>query len=129
VAHSLLIVDDEPALRNALHRFFTRRGWSVSEAGDGEEAMRVIEEHTAQGHRFDVVFTDLKMPKLGGVGLHAHVTQSHPAMAMRFIFASGDTTDEESAAFLSTTTCPVLPKPYELPALLAAAEHIARNGH
>jgi two-component system, OmpR family, response regulator MprA len=126
VVPTLLIVDDEPALRNALARYFTRRGWEVHEAADGEEAAEAIALRMSDGTPFHVVFTDLKMPRLGGIGLHERISAQHPALAARFIFASGDVTDEESAAFLSATICPVLPKPYELPALLEAAERIAQ---
>lgn len=124
---SLLLVDDEASLRSALRRFFTRRGWSVSEAEDGEYARAMLLDGDRIGGGFDAVLTDMRMPRLSGMALHDLVVQADPALGSRFIFSSGDTGDDEALQFIERTHCPVVPKPFELAALLSLVERIATD--
>lgn len=124
-SRSILIVDDEGTLRSALRRFFMRRGWHVVEADDGESARAMLLDGEVCGGGFDAVLTDLRMPRLNGMELHAQVAQVSASVARRFIFSSGDTGDDEAVAFLARTRCPVVSKPFELGHLLSMAEQIA----
>ena len=60
---SVLVVDDEPALRKVLRTSLTARGFSVEEASSAEEAIDMV----PQGG-FDLVLLDINMPGLGGIG-------------------------------------------------------------
>lgn len=122
---SVLIVDDEATIRSALRRFFTRRGWHVGEAADGEHARQLLLEGETLGGGFHAVITDMRMPRLTGMALHEAVARTDAALAGRFIFASGDTGDEEAVAFLTRTQCAVIPKPFDLSLLLSMTERIA----
>ena len=125
---SVLLVDDESTLRSALRRFFIRRGWRVYEAVDGEQARAMLLDTAVVGGGFDVVITDLQMPRLTGMALHELVTRVAPVVSRRFIFSSGDTSNEEVASYLARTHCPVVQKPFELASLLALVERIAADG-
>jgi len=122
---SILIVDDEPTLRSALRRFFTRRGWRVVEAEDGECARALLLDCEVIGGGFDAVMTDMRMPRLNGMELHALVTGTDAQLARRFVFSSGDTGDEEAVAFLERSRCPSISKPFELSLLLSLVERVA----
>jgi DNA-binding response OmpR family regulator len=61
-AGSVLVVDDEPVVRDVLGRYFAREGFSVLEAADGEDALAAIREH-----RPDAVVLDLMLPRLSGL--------------------------------------------------------------
>lgn len=122
---TLLVVDDESTLRSALRRFFTRRGWRVVEAEDGECARSMLLDGETIGGGFDAVISDMRMPRLSGMELHAAVSAAAPAVAQRFLFSSGDTGDDEAVAFLERTRCPVIPKPFDLGALLSLVERVA----
>lgn len=126
-ARAILVVDDEPTLRSALRRFFTRRGWHVYEAEDGEQARALLLDGAVRGGGFDAVLTDLRMPRLNGMQLHALVAATAPDIARRFIFSSGDTGDDEAVAYLEHTLCSVIAKPFELGRLLAMVERIAAD--
>jgi PAS domain S-box-containing protein len=106
-----LIIDDEPTIRAALRRYFTRRGWTVEEAADGAAGLALIENH---GDRFGVVISDLRMPGFSGIDLHDRLAVDHPEMLRRFVFSTGDVASGEAASFVQRTTCPVLQKPFEL---------------
>ncbi len=125
---SLLLVDDEPTLRSALRRYFTRRGWRVFEAEDGEQARAMLLDGELAGGGFDAIITDIRMPRLSGMALHDIVAQTDPGVSRRFIFSSGDTGDDEAIEFLARTDCPVISKPFELALLLAIVERIAARG-
>jgi PAS domain S-box-containing protein len=109
-----LIIDDEPSIRSALRRFFTRRGWQVDEAGDGAEGLSLL---LAAKFEYAVVISDLKMPGCSGVELHDHVASVAPELLDRIIFSTGDVASKEAAEFVQRTRCTVLQKPFELRAL------------
>ena len=54
---SVMVVDDEPGIRTALRANFLRHGWRVETASCVREAIRNVE-----GHEFDLVVTDMRMP-------------------------------------------------------------------
>jgi CheY-like chemotaxis protein/anti-sigma regulatory factor (Ser/Thr protein kinase) len=106
-----LIIDDEPAIRAALRRYFTRRGWSVEEAEDGRRGLDLLE---AYGERIGVVISDLRMPGYSGIELHDQLAEEQPGLLRRFVFSTGDVASSEAASFVRRTNCPVLQKPFEL---------------
>lgn len=124
---SLLLVDDEPTLRSALRRYFIRRGWHVAEAQDGEAARALLLDGDSVGGHFDAILTDMRMPRLSGMELHDLVARVDTTVANRFIFSSGDADDCDAVAFIARTGCPMLEKPFELTALLAMVEQVARE--
>lgn len=60
----ILIVDDEKPIRDSLKMVLDDEGYTTDVAGDGEEAL-----HKIQAENFDIVITDIKMPKLDGIQL------------------------------------------------------------
>jgi DNA-binding response OmpR family regulator len=59
---SILVVDDEPVVRDVLSRYLTREGYTVSQAADGEEALSAIRSDPPQA-----VVLDLMLPRLSGL--------------------------------------------------------------
>ncbi|MEO8335957.1 MAG: PAS domain S-box protein [bacterium] len=119
-----LIIDDEPTIRAALRRYFTRRGWAVEEAADGRAGLALIESH---GENFGVVISDLRMPGFSGIELHDRLAIDHPDMLRRFVFSTGDVASSEAASFVQRTTCPVLQKPFELRMLDTIIARVAKG--
>jgi two-component system NtrC family sensor kinase len=107
----VLVIDDESTIRAALRRYFQRRGWEVEEAGDGRAAFALLD---ADGDRFDVIVSDLRMPGFSGIDLHDRLVRERPGMLRRFVFSTGDVASREAASFVQRTACPVLQKPFEL---------------
>ena len=110
----VLIIDDEPSIRAALRRFFSRRGWNVDEAEDGSEGLSLM---LSGKNEYAVVISDLKMPGCSGMELHDHVAAVAPEQLDRLIFSTGDVASKDAAEFVQRTRCTVMQKPFELRAL------------
>jgi PAS domain S-box-containing protein len=113
----LLLVDDEPAIRMALDRFLTRRGWTVTLCTSGVDASERLLADGADA-RIDVVLCDLKMPGMNGIALYRLLERERPVFLDRLVFATGDVASADVATFLQGVRCPVLEKPFALSALL-----------
>ena len=117
-----LLVDDEPVIRQALRRFFIRLGWTVDEAEDGTQALHHLLGDPATGHapgQYAVIISDLRMPGVSGIELHARLAAQRPELLDRLILSTGDSVSIEAAEFLRRAHCPVLNKPFELAELRA----------
>ncbi len=107
-----LIVEDNSAIRFALSRYFTRRGWQVEALVNGQEALTML--RAAPADFYDLIISDVKMPALSGIELHAIISDEMPALLPKFIFSTGDSSAEDVSEFISRTNCTVIPKPFEL---------------
>lgn len=121
---SLLLIDDEPTIRSALSRYFTRRGWRVAEAENGRAALDLLDAASAGAEAFDVIVSDLKMPGFSGIELHDRLAVERPELLRRIIFSTGDVASDDASAFITRTTCVVLQKPFELAALAEVVERV-----
>ncbi|HEX6764710.1 MAG TPA: sigma-54 dependent transcriptional regulator [Polyangiaceae bacterium] len=81
----VLVVDDEVALRRALMRMLEGRGMQVVSAGDGVEALEVLEREIV-----DVAVVDLMMPRVGGLELLERVRERHAGTEVVLMTAFGD---------------------------------------
>lgn len=76
---TILVVDDEAAVRSSIRRMLTWKGYIVLEAPHGAEALRLLEQSPG---RVDLILTDLVMPELDGRGLIAAVRRRPDAPAV-----------------------------------------------
>ena len=81
---TILLVEDEDAVRAFGTRALQSRGYTVHEASSGVEAMEVLEEY---GDEIDLIVSDVVMPEMDGPSLLREVRKSHPDL--KFIFVSG----------------------------------------
>ncbi len=73
----LLVVDDEPVIRNFLVRVLKREGYDVRAASDGQQALRIL-----AAEPFDLLLTDIKMDRMDGVALLAEAKALYPDIAV-----------------------------------------------
>jgi two-component system, cell cycle sensor histidine kinase and response regulator CckA len=69
---TILLVEDEPAVRQLFAQALTRAGYAVHEARNGQEAIKIFDEHVDS---IDLLLTDMRMPYMGGAEL-AHQLRS-----------------------------------------------------
>jgi two-component system cell cycle sensor histidine kinase/response regulator CckA len=67
---TILLVEDEPAVRQLFAQALTRAGYAVYEARNGQEAMKVFDKH---GDGIDLLLTDMRMPYMTGAELAHHL--------------------------------------------------------
>jgi two-component system response regulator PilR (NtrC family) len=82
----ILVVDDEPGVRNLLKTMLARKGYAPETADNGDEALRRL-----KAEHFDLVITDLRMPGLPGEELVAQVKRDQPSLPVVVISAYGGT--------------------------------------
>jgi two-component system, cell cycle sensor histidine kinase and response regulator CckA len=80
----ILIVEDDNVISELLALILKGAGYNIVVAGDGEEAVKIYDEHKP---KFDLVISDLGLPKLGGVELFSKLYSENPGL--KFIASSG----------------------------------------
>jgi sigma-B regulation protein RsbU (phosphoserine phosphatase) len=103
---TVLIIEDDPQYRLTLTAYLEDSGYTVLEAADGLEGLEVFSRV-----RPDIVLTDLRMPKLDGLGVIAAVKARSPATPVIAITGTRDLLAEEDALGLGAWRC--LFKPIE----------------
>jgi len=81
---TIIVVDDEALIREAVTDHLRNCGFHVLEAGDAEEAIEIMEASV----EIDIVFSDIRMPGMGGVALAKWVLKNRPGIPL--FLASGN---------------------------------------
>ena len=118
--YSVLVVDDETAVRRFAVRVLEREGYGVLEAKDGMEALGLIRQG---GTSFEVLVTDIVMPRLNGVELMQTLCVSHPDLPM--ILMSGYATSALAELGIAAP-CAILSKPFPAEQLLQEVRRCIR---
>jgi DNA-binding NtrC family response regulator len=118
---SILVVDDEPVVQDAVRWLLRSQGYDVDTAGNGEEALSRI------AHReFDVVVSDIKMPGLNGLDVLERSRALKPNLSV--ILMTGYASLETAIEALRLGASDYLRKPFELDDLTLSVERALR-GH
>ncbi|MBI5068121.1 MAG: response regulator [Deltaproteobacteria bacterium] len=111
-AETVLLVEDDPAVRHLAARALRGAGYRVTTAADGAEAIRLLGQAAAPP---DLVVTDVVMPNLDGRKLAEHLRNHFPATPV--LFTSGYSADRLASGGLLQADIDLLPKPFT-PSLL-----------
>jgi two-component system cell cycle sensor histidine kinase/response regulator CckA len=114
---TILLVEDEEGLRGLNARGLTSRGYTVLQAGNGIEAIEVIESH---GGSVDLVVSDVVMPEMDGPTMAARLRELNPDL--KIIFVSGYAEDAFEKNLPDDVQFNFLPKPFTLKQLVAAVK-------
>jgi DNA-binding response OmpR family regulator len=106
---TILLAEDEPALRILVQDVLGRAGYRVLAAEDGEEALAVSRGH---GGTVDLLVTDIVMPNLGGRELAARLLEERPGV--RILFMSGYPNDARGFGEPGGSTGDLLRKPFPM---------------
>jgi two-component system, cell cycle sensor histidine kinase and response regulator CckA len=111
---TILLVEDEPAVRQLFSQALMRAGYRVHEARNGNEAMKLFEQH---GDSVDLVLTDMRMPFMGGADLARQLRSRRQTLKLLCISGYPGGTDLEfSDDFLA--------KPFSRDELLAKVREV-----
>lgn len=119
---TILVVDDEPAIRDIAAKILLRNGCSVLQAGTGEEALAIYGEKRGE---IDCVLMDLGMPGMGGKGCLAEIRKRDPKATV--LIASGYIQYELSDELQTLGAAGMVAKPYRKGDLLNILHQVLRR--
>jgi two-component system NtrC family sensor kinase len=107
---TILLVEDEATLRNVCRVYLESKGYTVLEAGNAKEAMKICQSHD---HPIHALITDIVMPGLGGLELAKSALEMRPALSVVLVSGYTDRAfDREAISFAK-----FLQKPFSFAAL------------
>jgi two-component system cell cycle sensor histidine kinase/response regulator CckA len=116
---TILIAEDEPALRALTREVLEEHGYAVIEAGSGDGALRRAEEHSGV---IDLLLTDVVMPRMSGRELADRLAQQRPGL--RVMFMSGYTDDAVVRHGVLAPSAAFIQKPFGPESLLAKIREV-----
>jgi PAS domain S-box-containing protein len=119
----ILVVDDEPGVRILLERVFTQMGHQVETVADAETAVSKLDS----GLTYDVILTDVRMPGMSGIELHAYILKKTPAMKNKIIFITGDVMGADIKEFLTKNNLTYFAKPFDIEGLKGAVDSLMKT--
>ena len=119
----VLVVEDEPLVRQVALLILREQGYKVLEDTNGMEGLRVAEEHS--DIRIDLLVTDIVMPLLGGTLLAEKLSRTHPET--KILFTSGYTDDATTRNLGRQRVRDFLHKPFTATALARKVRDVLYN--
>jgi len=110
---TILLVEDEPAVRNLAKRVLESRGYTVLEAGSGEDAIRLATDLSGPIH---LMLSDVVVPDMHGSAIARHLHNGRPEV--KLLFMSGYTDEDVKLQGIVEAGAPFIEKPFT-PDLLA----------
>jgi CheY-like chemotaxis protein len=105
----ILVVDDEEMLLRAIKEILENDGHTVVTTTNAREALAKI----AHGEQFDLILSDMSMPDMTGMELHAALAAQDARMAHRVIFMSGGAVTEQASHFIRGLSRQYVAKPFK----------------
>ncbi len=120
----ILIIDDELVICQSCEKIFSRQGYHVDYALSGKEALDLLQKKSAEGG-YDAIFTDLKMPDIGGLEILRLTKLNSPATPV--IIITGYATVASAVETMKCGAFDYLPKPFTAGELLGTLENALRR--
>lgn len=118
----ILAIDDEKNIRLLIRNEFSLEGFEVVTAASGEEGLALF-----KSRKFDVVFLDIKLPKLSGIEILRRMKQISPSSEIIMITGYGDIRSAVEAIKLGARD--YVTKPFKLDELLTLVRHLTQKKH
>jgi signal transduction histidine kinase/ActR/RegA family two-component response regulator len=120
---TILLVEDEPAVRRATARLLRRHGYVVIAAEDGIRALEMSESHSGPIH---LLLTDVVMPRLSGHEVASLISKQRPEVLVAYM--SGYSDDPEIARQVAGQRAAFIRKPFEVNDLLKEVDAMLARG-
>ena len=121
-ARPILVVDDEPGMRNALFEALTRQGHAVDLAENGFEAVEKFKTHP-----FDLVITDVRMPRMNGIEVLQEIKKTSPLTPV--VVVTGYGTVESAVEAMREGAFDYILKPFSLELIEETVDRALRSGN
>jgi len=118
----ILLVDDDPLITELVVDMLGMEGHEVDTAPDGIEALRRLESQ-----RYDLIITDLHMPKLDGSGFYRQLTERRTHPLRKIIFLTGTTGTSTEHRLIQESGVPILLKPFNVVDLIELVRRMLRE--
>ena len=115
----ILVVEDEPGIRQVCQRALTSQGYHVGFANNGATATDMLMEED-----YDLLLIDIKTPVMNGKEFYRNIEARYPKLRDKVIFTTGDVISNDTQGFLEQAGRPFLLKPFtpdELQAIVRAS--------
>jgi len=109
IGGKILVVDDEPVVRQLLSQVLTEDGHEVETTDDGKDALNRI-----KGNKYNLILLDMKLPGISGSELYECILKSDESLAHSVVFITGDVMGTDTEVFLNRTGVPYLTKPFDV---------------
>ncbi len=116
----ILIVDDEAAIRSALKEVLEYEGFSISEAPDGETALKMVLKES-----FDLIFCDIKMPKLDGLDFLSELKKEE--IQVPVVMITGHGTIDTAVEAIKRGAYDFIQKPLDLNRVLVSTRNANKH--
>ena len=115
----LLIVDDDPGIREVLQTSLTHAGYEVVTAANGREALQL-----ATNKKFDLIVLDVMMPYVDGYHVAREIVSTLGSSAPKLLLITGRDTERESGVILMSGADAAIQKPFEPSDLIRKVEEL-----
>jgi DNA-binding response OmpR family regulator len=120
MAAHIVIAEDDPNILNLLYVFLSGRGYTVSTAVDGREALALVEQVKP-----DLLITDVMMPNMNGYQLvHALTAERHDIPTPRIIILTSRTDTADVQRGLTVGADMYIPKPFDITEVAARVDEL-----
>ncbi|GIL38809.1 response regulator [Roseiterribacter gracilis] len=116
----ILVAEDEDSVRYLLERALTLAGHKVTTVQDGADALVELARH-----RFDLLLTDIRMPRVDGITLALKTAKDYPTV--RILMMTGFADEKQRAHGMEFLSHEVIAKPFALPNLLRTVEAVLQR--
>jgi CheY-like chemotaxis protein len=118
VRRKILVIDDQPTLAKAIRRMLG--DFDVTIVDGGREALDKFEA----GERYDLILSDLMMPDVSGMDLHATLGKIAPDQVGKMVFMTGGAFTNQAREFFDQVPNPTIEKPFDRAGLLAVIDSV-----
>lgn len=123
-SEKILLVDDDPVIQKMVGASLQKSGYQVQVASNGVEALQIVRMDVP-----DLVITDVRMPELNGLELTARLRSHHRTARVPIILLSVMTDAKDVLVGYSAGADEYMPKPFQVPILVAKVESLLRRVH
>jgi two-component system, chemotaxis family, chemotaxis protein CheY len=122
MSKKILIVDDSESIRELVGMTLESSGYLVTKSVDGEDALEKL-----SGHSFDLIITDLNMPKLDGIGLVKAIRAMKELAGLPILLLTTESQNEKKEEARSAGATGWIVKPFAQDKLMAVVQKIIRS--